>query len=252
MSTLVAKAADAATVGGMESTTKRTRKSGASVYATLREEILNLDIKPSTPLDETELGRRFGVSRSPVREALARLSSEGLVRSLANRSSIVSSFDLADVIGYIAALDLLYRAAARQAAVMAGPDDIVDIEAAAQAHADASAAYDAPAVVRHNRAFHIAIARASGNPWFVGWTEQLLDTGQRIMRLYVRHFSHEPAQAFLGTHGSIVDAIRAGDPDGAEVAAGQDAAYLMERLRPVITGERGGRAAAAPSWETQR
>ncbi len=226
----------------------RSTRPGVAIYATLRQEILELTLQPNTVLDETELGRRFGTSRSPVREALARLSTEGLVKTLPNRSSIVSNFDLADISGYFTSLDLIYRAAARLAAVVATPQDIAAIKAAAQAHADAARQHDSAAVVRFNRAFHVAIARASGNPWYESWTSELFDTGERILRLYVRQFSSEPAERFLGTHDAIFEAIERGDPAAAEYAAGEDAAYLAERLRPVIMGQIGGRASAAPSW----
>ncbi len=49
------------------------------VYDSLREDILSLEIPPGELLDEVQIGRRFDLSRSPVREALIRLASEGLV-----------------------------------------------------------------------------------------------------------------------------------------------------------------------------
>src|SRR5258706_14872544 len=76
--------------------TRRTRGTGAVyVYDSLRAQILDLELKPGTLLDETLVSRQFGVSRSPVREALIRLSAEGLVQNLRNRTSIVAPFDVA-------------------------------------------------------------------------------------------------------------------------------------------------------------
>ncbi|MXW19896.1 MAG: GntR family transcriptional regulator, partial [Gammaproteobacteria bacterium] len=62
--------------------TRRPRGTGAShVYERMRESILSLKLAPGTLLDESELAVRFKLSRSPVREALIRLSAEGLVKT---------------------------------------------------------------------------------------------------------------------------------------------------------------------------
>src|ERR1700751_459315 len=96
---------------------RRTRGTGAGyVYDSLKAQILDLELKPGTLLDETVVSRQFGVSRSPVREALNRLSSEGLVQNLRNRTSIVAPFDVEALPAYFDAMQLLYRLSARLAA----------------------------------------------------------------------------------------------------------------------------------------
>ena len=76
------------------------------VYDTLRTEILALTLAPGQPLDETGLAERFGLSRSPVREALIRLSLEELVVTLPNRSTIVAPIEIATFPAYVDALDI--------------------------------------------------------------------------------------------------------------------------------------------------
>jgi DNA-binding GntR family transcriptional regulator len=88
----------------------------ARVYETLRREILELRIKPDTLLDETEVAARFKLSRSPVREALIRLSAEGLVKTLRNRNSMAAAFDIHSLPGYLDAMELLNRVTSRLAA----------------------------------------------------------------------------------------------------------------------------------------
>src|SRR5262245_46033781 len=79
-----------------ETETKRAKGTGwKSVYDTLRTEILSLELPPGQLLDETTLAERFDLSRSPVREALIRLSSEELVVTLPNRSTIVAPIEIA-------------------------------------------------------------------------------------------------------------------------------------------------------------
>ncbi|PAU65207.1 GntR family transcriptional regulator, partial [Pseudomonas indica] len=64
------------------------------MYEELRKQILTLQLKPGAQLDEVSLAAQFGVSRSPVRDALARLISEGLVTILPNRTTLVTPFEI--------------------------------------------------------------------------------------------------------------------------------------------------------------
>src|SRR5882724_12235040 len=96
---------------------RRLRGTGAAfVYDSLKAQILDLELQPGTLLDETQVSRQFGVSRSPVREALIRLSAEGLVQNFRNRTAIVAQFDIASLPAYFDAMQLLYRLSARLAA----------------------------------------------------------------------------------------------------------------------------------------
>src|SRR5262245_45225445 len=90
--------------------TKGTKAPGwKNVYDVLRTEILSLELVPGQPLDETTLAQRFGLSRSPVREALIRLSGEELVVTLPNRSTMVAPIALAAFPKYVEALDVTQR-----------------------------------------------------------------------------------------------------------------------------------------------
>ena len=101
----------------MEAAKTKTRGSGTrKVYETLRREILAMELTPGSPLDEVRLSERFGMSRTPVREALLRLSSEALVTTLPNRNTIVSAINFADMPHYFEALTLMYRTTTRGAA----------------------------------------------------------------------------------------------------------------------------------------
>src|ERR1700675_3658859 len=103
--------------GGSTKRPRRTRGTGAVyVYDSLKAQILDLELQPGTLLDETQVSRQFGVSRSPVREALIRLSAEGLVQNLRNRTSMVAPFDVAALPAYFDAVQLLYRLSTRLAA----------------------------------------------------------------------------------------------------------------------------------------
>ena len=91
-------------------------RGAARVHDSLREGILSMQIPPGAFLDENGIAARFGVSRSPVREALIRLEAEGLVAAAPNRTAVVSPVDLAGFPQYMDALDLAQRATTRPAA----------------------------------------------------------------------------------------------------------------------------------------
>ena len=85
---------------------RKTRGDGAlRVYRKLREDILSLELPPGELLDEVKIGQRFNLSRSPVREALIRLASDGLVRTLPNKSTMVAPLNIEAFPQYLDALE---------------------------------------------------------------------------------------------------------------------------------------------------
>ena len=216
-------------------TRKRARGSGAvAVYDELRRDILELRMEPGTLLDETELAARFKLSRSPVREALIRLSAEGLVQTLRNRSSIVAPFDIVAIPSYLDAVELVYRLTSRLAAKNRTPAQLAEIESIHREHTAATRRADMAEMIRLNREFHLAIAKASGNSFYTNWTRQLLDQGQRILGLYL-HDVGSPNDEMSGhwtrTHLSMLKAIDAQDANAAEVAAMRDAETIANQMR---------------------
>lgn len=210
----------------------RARGSGAAtVYDELRRDILGLTMEPGTLLDETELAQRFNLSRSPVREALIRLSAEGLVQTLRNRSSIVAPFDVVAVPSYLDAVELVYRLTTRLAALNRKPAQLAQIQELQKEHAAATKRGDFLSMIRLNHAFHEAIARASGNSFYVAWTRQVLDQGQRILGLYLVDIGENIDSHVISNHLDIVHAIEAQDPDAAEDAARRDAEIISTRMK---------------------
>lgn len=208
---------------------KRPRGTGATyVYDSLKAQILDLELKPGTLLDETVLGRQFGVSRSPVRESLIRLSAEGLVQNLRNRTSIVAQFDVSALPAYFDAMQLLYRLSARLAAGNRNPAKVRELERILAEHEAALRNDEMRTMVRMNREFHIAVAEMGGNPFIVSWMGGLLDQGQRILRLYALHLGDHIPVAALNAHRGMVDAIQRGDADAAEEAGRADAQALID------------------------
>lgn len=201
--------------------TRPSRGEGAKhVYDVLHREILTLVLRPGTPLDETTLARRFGMSRSPIREALIRLSTHGLVVMLANRSTLVAPLDLTSFPKYVEALDLLQRVNTRLAAEHRTDEDIAAIRKAAARFEDSVAEDDHFAMSARNRDFHLAIAKAGKNPYLTRTYGALLDEGRRILHIHFEYVAKRRGEKLLtDEHMDMLDAIVERDLERADALA---------------------------------
>ncbi len=168
---------------------ERRRGFGAlSVFERLRDEILSLELEPGQLIDEASLARRFDVSRSPIREALVRLGSERLVKTLPNKGTIVAPLNLDEFPAYVDALDLIQRAVTRLAVINRTDADIVKIRMLQDRFAESLSRNDALAMIHSNREFHAVIGDAGGNRIFADTYRRILDEGRRTLRLYFRSY----------------------------------------------------------------
>jgi DNA-binding GntR family transcriptional regulator len=179
------------------------------VYVAVRERILTGELARGSRLRQEELADELGVSRTPLREALRRLASEGLVDFNPNRGATVSRDDVAN----------FWHAWAARVAIEPGAARL-----AAQAH-DAEAAAGLRALIGEQRAgvdrggdtyvanrdFHLALVAASGNPHLVRFAETLWVP--RIARRIYTLQAVDPGRvlAWADDHDRIVDAIAQGD-----------------------------------------
>jgi len=224
--------------------------SAASIYEIVRSKILSLELPPGSALDEASIVKQYGVSRTPVREAIVRLASDGLVLLFPNRGSQVAPLDLEKIRDYLEAIDLCQRAVTAWAAVRRRPEHIAAIKDGALAFDRAAAATDVDGMVLSNRAFHVAIAAACGNAQIAMAYQRLLDEGLRIARftlgnLYYRQLG--TYRAFVENvsreHAEMVDAIAAEDPRRAEAVAAAHTDntrdrfvdFLSDTLSPAIS-----------------
>ena len=215
---------------------ERKRGAGAKiVYDLLRDEILNLKLAPGSPIDEVQLGERFGMSRTPIREALVRLAEEGLVSTLPNRSTMVAQIDFLNLHTYFDALSLMYRVTTRLAAQHHRPADLDAIRALQADYARAVQAQDALAMIAINAAFHIAIAEAGRNPYFSSLSKRLLGEGRRILRLYYESYDDQLPMHLVDEHTELIQAITDRDIDAADRLAKVHAGQISRQVQKLLT-----------------
>ncbi|TVT26311.1 GntR family transcriptional regulator [Amycolatopsis rhizosphaerae] len=193
----------------------------ATVYDRVRELIVSGVYLPGRPVTEQDLSERLEVSRTPVREALRRLESDGLVRG-ARRGVTVVELDrkaLRDAYHVRASLEGLTAelAAVRQRAGELSPAALNRLVACADRADEASKAGDLTEGIRHNRAFHRAIALLAGNPLALDLLDRVWD--QIIVSTRAVLTAPEGPGRVDGEHRALIAAITAGRPEAAAESA---------------------------------
>jgi DNA-binding GntR family transcriptional regulator len=215
---------------------ERKRGTGARyVYETLREEILNLTLQPGEPIDEIGLADRLSMSRTPIREALVRLAAEGLVTLLPNRSTVVSQIDFPNLHHYFDALTLMYRTTTRLAAQFHDATDLQRIRKQQDAFSRTVLSGNTEGMIQLNRDFHVTIAEAGRNPYYLQLFARLLDEGRRIVRLYY-YPTFEPRlpHPYIQEHDAIIDAIAARDIERCDRLAKEHADKIIEQIQQMM------------------
>ena len=184
------------------------------VYDAIRDAISHGEIKPGERLLETDLAARLKVSRTPIREALRRLISEGLITVAPSRGVMVIELTKQQVHEIYALREMLEGAAARLAAQFASPGEIAVLRRALESSADIE---DPRAYAEFNREFHKAIHDAAHNRYLASALAQLSNS---LALLPGTTFESEGRLAAGKVeHFSLLEAIEARDADLAEVLA---------------------------------
>lgn len=192
-----------------------TRRSAEDAYLTIRHQILRGERGAGEWLREDELASVLGVSRTPVREALRRLTSEGLVRHERNRGVRVESWDSQDLEEIFSLRSVLEPWGSGLAAT-SGTADLAQLGRLAD-DMDAAAAGDLPdvdAITELNNRFHRAVLQASGNRRLEAVLASVVEV-PLVWRTF-SHYTPEALRRSLAHHHEIVEALRAGDPAWAE------------------------------------
>jgi DNA-binding GntR family transcriptional regulator len=189
------------------------------IEAALMDDIAAGLLAPGERLDEGALTERFGVSRTPVREALGRLTAQGILVPGEKRGVRVAQYGREELAQIFEAMHEIESACARIASQRLTLLARAEIEAAQAGCVAAAEAGDIPRYMRANEAFHEAIYRATGNPYMAGLAS---DFRRRTGPFRARKFatkadliasakSHEPLIAGIFSEDSKVasDGMRA-------------------------------------------
>lgn len=195
-------------------------------YRVLLEEIQSGALQPGTVLGEVEQSTRLGVSRTPLREAVARLAADGLVVQASPRVTVVSDLDTDDIRELFEVRRALEETAARLAAQRG---DTVQFAALAAEFADTDAAADPDAYYALIARFDAALDQAVANDYL---TAALKNVRTHLVR--VRRLARDNPQrlaASVAEHRVVAGAIAAGDSD---LAAHATHVHLHNALSAIL------------------
>ncbi len=194
---------------------------------TLEEEVATGKLLPGAHLDEVELAKRFGVSRTPVREALRLLAGEGLVEIRPRRGTVVAQVSPQRLLEMFEVMAELETMCARLAARRMTESDLQRLDDAHEQCRVASAGRDSDAYFYANERFHQSIYLAAHNSFL---NEQSLAL-QRKLRPYRRLQLrvHDRVNRSFAEHQGILDALRHRD---------SGAAATTIRSHVLVQGER--------------
>jgi DNA-binding GntR family transcriptional regulator len=195
----------------------------------IEEEIVTGILFPGDKLDEMSLANRFGVSRTPIREALLKLAAGGLIELRPNRGAIVSAPNLTQLLEMFDVMAELEAMCGRLAARRLVPEDEKQLRTALDACRLVTESGDPDAYYYENEQFHRAIYTASGNSFLI---EQAITLHRRLApfrRLQLR--VNNRLKTSLREHEVIAAAIISGDHVSASTAI---------RAHITIQGERFG------------
>ncbi len=180
----------------------------------LEQDIVTGALRPGARLDEQSLAARFGVSRTPIREALMQLATAGLIILQPRRGAFVASLSLKEIIERFEVMATLEGACGALAARRIGDEERRQLLEAHEACAREASGGDADAYYYANERFHHLIYAASHNGFLIEQARQLHDRLKPYRRLQLRARSRVASS--LAEHQGVVEAILAGDGDRAE------------------------------------
>jgi DNA-binding GntR family transcriptional regulator len=201
-------------------------RAGLAVYGALREAIVTTELEPGRQISENELAERLGVSRTPVREAVARLRDDQLVEVVPQLGTFVSRISVEGVDDAQFLREALECAAVRLAAERADPADVAELEALIVRQEHARDGSDPNAFFVLDDELHSTLCELSGRP--IAWTIVARANGHlnRVRRLSLAHPSY--IAEMIEEHKAVVAAVAHGEPDQAETA-------LRHHLRMVLS-----------------
>jgi len=202
------------------------------IVEVLREAIIRQKIRPGERITELEVAERFGISRTPIREAFRQLESEGFLTIMPRKGAVVSAIEEKDIRDFYEIKGILEGYAARQAVARMTEKDILRLEQFNKEIKLCAERQDVSGMTRAHNAFHELILEVCDNRKIKQVVGGLVRQFLRF-RFYVASLVH--VEEILREHTDIVAAIRSGDGERAEACMKLNAQLGLEVLLKEFT-----------------
>lgn len=183
-----------------------------TAYEAIRDAIVRGDIAPGAPVSTADLAERLGLSRAPVRDALARLADEGLVETKPQSYTRVTRLVPDDVRDAAAVVRAMHELAARTAVPLLTAEHVEAMREANRRFEAATGAGDIDAAMQADDELHGVLVRVCGNRAVAATIERYTPLIRRLER---RQFSQERARRSVERHDQLIAACAAGDAEEA-------------------------------------
>ena len=213
------------------------------ILEAIRDAILKGDLKPGEKVAEPELAERFGISRTPIREAFRQLESEGFLTVIPRKGAVVSALSERDVQEYYEVKSILEGYAAELAAKNLSEKELAKLESINQRLKKLANDGDVKAFYKVHHEFHETFLKAAGNSKLY---ELIIQLGMKFSRLRMASLSVSGRMSIsVSEHDKLLEAFRHHDGEAAEALVKKTAAIGGKILLESMAHSRGEPTRAA-------
>jgi len=203
----------------------------ASAYQEIEELIVTLELHPGTVFSEADLSRRLNIGRTPVREALQKLSADQLVITLPRRGMMVTEINIASHLALLETRRVLEKLIITKAAKRASNEQKAALQECAKGIVDAAENGDLVSYMRYDQNFHQITASASGNTYAVSANAPFHAHCRRFWYYYKMNGDIKRLAKF---HAEMMFAVINSDEDKAAALLDEMIDYLVEFTRAAL------------------
>ncbi|MFC3567980.1 GntR family transcriptional regulator [Paracoccus simplex] len=203
-----------------------------AILTRLRDMIIEGELAPGTRINEGQVGAFLGVSRTPLREAIKFLASEGLIELIPSRGAVVKKFTPKEVRDMIDVLRTLEQHAARRACEVATDAGIAQVRDLHDRMLDCYRRRDRLAYYKLNQGIHTAIVALADNAALAD-VHALLQTRLKRIR-FIGHEGPEKWASAVAEHEEMIAALEARDADRLAAIIGQHLDQAWERVKHAL------------------
>jgi len=202
------------------------------VASRVRDMIIEGALAPGARIYEEQLAKTLGVSRTPMREALKTLASEGLIELAAARGAVVKRFSPKDVRDMLDVLAVLEPFAARLACKGASDEQIAELRALHDRMAALFKARNRLEYYKLNQDFHSGVLRLSGN---AALQSAHLAIQSRLKRIrYIGNSEPRKWKDAMAEHDEMIRRLEARDGDGLAAVLARHMEHTWERVKEIL------------------
>ncbi|MFV0492284.1 MAG: GntR family transcriptional regulator [Pseudorhodobacter sp.] len=197
-------------------------------YETIKRRIVSCELRPGEAVTVADLAEQLQIGRTPVFQAIDRLTVDGLVEVMPRKGVVVSAVSMDSLVEIIEMRLLNETQAAQWAAQKATPQEIAMLEANLDASWKAAREHALEEMIEYDREFHRLLSGMAGNTILAEFLRNLHDRALRFWFLSLRAPDHN--LRVCEQHSAIVDGIRAHDPKAAEKAMREHVSAFHQNL----------------------